>query len=594
MVNLLFPLTTVASLALLSFSFTLPVALIGSLNKDALMPAFRNPVRSMFFNILPDYMQGRARAISVAIVLPLALMTCGIILVLMQRLENPAYFLVPGIMAAGMYLLFNTKMNRAYVGTLIDTLKERLFLPDRRMYAALNGCNDEVRDEITTGVNHADPEVAVSFAKVLAASFPRQAPAVILKRARTAGTETTDRLMALLEPLDTAAFADELRALAGKGDAHLKSTILRLLLDSGSPEAEAAGLLESPNPRLRATAIHAGLQHPELQTVINSIVPAWEALLEAGTDSRLAAMDIISDLPLLPAAEKQILLGRYRAAFLELLADETADLKIRALHGLGRWEEALSEDVLALLRQLMDSENPAIRDAVTKCLHTVPGTQREVLLLQAIGDGHKRVREAGLEVLRTAVDDCENLALAWISGNRGSLRAQQTLLHMLLESALPKSTFEKIARNKLDEARRLQNALHFLQGERSVDETTSHAVLRYSLKEQLDQYLELVLLALEPLYETGLIGIIRAGIGSGDIRHIANAREALENLDDREPVAGLAEILRQSVNDEYTRDGSEFRDPADVIDWCAGHPDEWLRACGSRALQVETQGYARA
>jgi hypothetical protein len=91
-----------------------------------------------------------------------------------------------------------------------------------------------------------------------------------------------------------------------------------------------------------------------------------------------------------------------------------------------------------------------------------------------------------------------------------------------------------------------------------------------------------------------LIGIIRAGIGSGDIRHIANAREALENLDDREPVAGLAEILRQSVNDEYTRDGSEFRDPADVIDWCAGHPDEWLRACGSRALQVETQGYARA
>ncbi|MDH3872051.1 MAG: hypothetical protein OEU44_07550, partial [Gammaproteobacteria bacterium] len=96
-VNLLFPVTTVFSLLALVFSFALPSALLGSLNKDALMPAFRNPVRTMFFNVLPGYMQGRARAMSVAIVLPMALLSCGILLWFMQRMENTHFFLYPGI-----------------------------------------------------------------------------------------------------------------------------------------------------------------------------------------------------------------------------------------------------------------------------------------------------------------------------------------------------------------------------------------------------------------------------------------------------------------------------------------------------------------
>jgi ATP/ADP translocase len=133
-INLLFPWTTLASLSALTFSFAFPAALLGSLNKDAFMPAFRNPVRSMFFNALPDYIQGRARAMSVAIVLPLALLACGLILILMQRFENPQYFLVPGMIAAGLYLFSSTRMNHAYVSTLLSTLKERLFLPDKQMF----------------------------------------------------------------------------------------------------------------------------------------------------------------------------------------------------------------------------------------------------------------------------------------------------------------------------------------------------------------------------------------------------------------------------------------------------------------------------
>jgi hypothetical protein len=595
-VNLLFPWTTVTSLALLTFSFTLPVALIGSFNKDSLMPAIRNPVRSMFFNILPDYMQGRARAITVAIVLPLALMVCGIILILMQHLGSPAFFLVPGMLAAGMYLLYNKRMNRAYVDTLITTLKERLFLPENKMYSDLNGCNDDVLNEITAGVNHADPEVAITFAKVLTASFPEQAAAVILKRAQTAETDTQDQLMILLGALDVTTCSDELGALADRGDAHLKSTILRLMLDSGSTQAltEAAVLLDSANPRLRATAIHALLRHPDSGTGTDRIVSAWESLLGESNESRLAAMDISDDLHCLGTAQRQNLIKRYHAAISSLLGAGSAALTLRTLQGLSRWTVAAPEAIRSALQQALDSENPAEREAAARCLHLVAGNLREQLLLRAIGDAHKRVREAGIDTLRHVADSFDELALAWISGNRGSLRTQQALLGTLLDTTLPVSVFRKIVHSKLDEGRRLLDALHMLNREHGDPQGPGHTLLKYSLKERLDQTLDLVLLALEPLYEPGLIGIIRAGIISGDARHIASAREALDNLDNREPVAGLVDILRQSMQEDYGQGGSTFRNPKDVLDWCAGHSAEWLSLCGSRALQAEAAGNTHA
>ena len=234
-VNLLFPFTTLASLGALTFSFTFPAAVVGSLNKDALMPAFRNPVRSMFFNVLPDYIQGRARAISIAIVLPLALMTCGLILILMQRLDNPGYFLVPGMIAAGLYLFFGTRMNHAYVGTLISNLKERLFLPDKEMYSQLSGCSDEAMDEIMRGISHSDTEVSIAFAKVLVASFPERAAEIIIQQTHGKNTAAKNRLLTLLEPLDITSHAEELHSIARGGDAHLRTMILRMLINQGRP-----------------------------------------------------------------------------------------------------------------------------------------------------------------------------------------------------------------------------------------------------------------------------------------------------------------------------------------------------------------------
>jgi hypothetical protein len=91
---------------------------------------------------------------------------------------------------------------------------------------------------------------------------------------------------------------------------------------------------------------------------------------------------------------------------------------------------------------------------------------------------------------------------------------------------------------------------------------------------------------MEPLYEKGQIRIIRAGFSSGDRRHIANACEALENLPDQDTVAGLAEILQQTTGNAVGGGTAIFSRVDEVLDWCASHANEWLRQCGSRAMQA--------
>jgi len=591
--NLLFPWTTLATLAALVTSFAFPSALLGSINKDALMPAFRNPIRSMFFNVLPDYMQGRARAMSVALVLPLALMTCGLLLIVLQRLDNPVYFLVPGMVAAGLYLLSSKFMNRAYVSTLLATLKERLFLPDKRMYADLQGADADTLGEILRGINHPDVEIALAFARVLVASFPERAVEIILQRVRDMDNASTDRLLKLLAGLDLVPHAEGLRQLGNRGDSHLKTTVMGLLLDQGDSHTleEAIGLLDSSNPRLQSTAIHAALQQHTTGDTREQALAAWQQLLAGADTARLAALDIIPDLALLSATDREALLPGYLEGFACLLGDPAETTRLRALQGLHRWQGPLTPDIENAVSEALSSDNPGLRAAAASCLQLTSREQREALLLQATGDGHTLVRSAAIDALRAVADNYEELALNWLTADRGSLRAQQALLMSLLDAGLPDAVFENIVRNKAEAALQLQDAAGILERHPDATAGSARILLQYTLKELRDQTIELALMALEPLYEPGTIGIIRAGFSSGDTRHVANACEVLGNLDKQDMIGSLGDALQKSASGDYDQQKDVFfRTTDDVLNWCAQHGNEWLRTCGQHALAATTPG----
>jgi AAA family ATP:ADP antiporter len=585
-INLLFPWTTLVCLSALTFSFSLPSALLGSFNKDALMPAFRNPVRSMFFNILPGYIQGRARAISIALVLPLALMVCGVMLLLMQRLDNPAWFLAPGILAASLYLFSSLQMNKAYVSTLLATLKERLFLPDKRMYGDLQGCEHETLEEIIHGINHADTEVALAFARILASSFPEKAVDIILQRIDTMDNATTDSILNILTPLDVSAHADKLRELGAQGDQHLQTTVMRLLLDKGDKLTvrEAIKQLNNSNPRMRSTAIHAAIRYPDAHNSRDEAIASWHTLLQSDTASRRAAMANIPDINLLPEEQRQSLLYGYLEAFTALLADPSEQTKLRALQGLHLWKESVSMEITTAVAQHLYSENSLLRQAAVGCLHLINEPGRSKLLLLAIGDGHIRVREAGIAILKSTSEKYTDRALTSITGNEASLRAQQTLLTSILNEPLPKSVFADIACSKSGGILLLQNAHATLEREDGSTGNTARSLLQHTLKEQLDQTIELVLLALEPLYNKETIRIVHAGFSSGDSRHIANACEVLGNLGKDTMINNLSDALQKSAGGNFEQDCQSFTSVDEVLQWCAGHGNSWLNECGKQAL----------
>jgi HEAT repeat protein len=246
------------------------------------------------------------------------------------------------------------------------------------------------------------------------------------------------------------------------------------------------------------------------------------------------------------------------------------------------------------LASALQSRQAGLREAAAACLHLVPPAEREPLALQALGDGNKRVRKAAIAALQLATHDYPELALNWIAADLGSLRAQHELLRSVLNTRLPRAVFEDIARNKSNAARKLQAALEVLNRDAGSSAGTAYPILRYTLHEQLEQTIELALLAMEPLYEPGLIRIIRAGFTSGDERHIANACEALENLPGQETVAGLAEILQQATGNAIAGGNSIFSRLDEVLAWCMDHTNEWLSQCGNRAMQALQTGGTRA
>ena len=581
-IHLLFPLTTITSLVALAFSFALPAALLGSLNKDSLMPAFRNPIRTMFFNVLPGYLQGRARAMSIAIVLPLALFFCGSLLWLMLKVEDTRYFLVPGILAACGYLYFNRKMNRAYVSTLLNTLKEKLFLPDERLYSELQGGSGDVVEEITQGVNHKESEVAVAFSRALVDACPDRAVDIILERVAQADNATADRLLRILAPLDIRPHIPQLFRLTKQGDNHLRATLLKMLVEQGDAQSLeiASGYLDSDNPRLRAVAICAALR----MSSAHGVEAVWLELLDAGLPSRLAALDLIPDLQLLNETGRSRIVPVYRQMITQLLQQQPDDIRIRVLRQLPRWTGDVEAAVTQVLAEDIVRDNPELREAAAGCLHLLLKPGSDGLALQVLGDGHPGVRQAALRTLQRHFPDFQDIATRWVSDNQGNPRAQQALIEHLQQTKLPNAAYESIAGRKANEASRLHDALVGIeQAIARNGETTALVLLGHAVRERMEQTIQLSLLALTPLHEPGIISIIRAGFSSGDIRHVANAIEALGSLDNRHVADRLHAILQDCTGIQHRENASMFRNLESILDWCQAQPDTWLRECARHA-----------
>jgi HEAT repeat protein len=580
-VGLIFPTSAALSFIALLISFSLPAALIGIFSRDVIFPAIRKPTRMVFLHALPDYMLGRVNALSVGLVLPLALLVASGFLLLAQTLPNPFYFVVGGVFSSLLYLYFRVRANHAYTPALLSTLSNRLFLPHRHGEDPLHAGNEELHKELARGVAGSDDNMALAYARMMTAVCPDQAPNAITQRLPSASYTTRDRLLRLLIT-NNLPVSDVLFDALADTDLRLSATIFEALFDAKDQRAigYVTQCLRSDNPRLAAIGVF-GVYRYGLTDLEPAAKQIWEQLLSSQHDvENIAGLELLARMPD----------RRWESRLRELLQHTSVRVRRAALNALGCFPHGALVDFASALKEPYKSEDPELRALCVKGYRVLDSKTIRELFMQALEDEHHAVRDAALSLL----DESEGrgqvieIVTRWILENRGFPRAQQSALSALSRYRLPGEIFERIAETKAREASTLSHALRVIRREHG-DNLKNDSVLSLLViifQERITQVLDSALMAMENFENPATIAAIRAGLASRERRHIAQACEALHNLRDHKLTGLLIALVDNTgLEKKAVRDsrGDSFQSARDVIAWCMRHPDSWLRECAARA-----------
>ncbi|MDH5710573.1 MAG: MFS transporter [Gammaproteobacteria bacterium] len=588
--KLIYPVLTLLSYILLLLSPGFYTALVASVNNSTMMPAFRNPSRQMFFNVLPDYIKGRARATSVALVLPAALFIGGALIMYLQTTENPSLIIYLGFACAVMYSLFCFRMGKVYSKTLIENLKQKLYLPENISKAAYRGNNETLFSELLKGLASEDKWVCLSYAELLIKSFPEESVLPIMLRIESAPPTIADHLIRLVAGAGNKFIVSDLMLIAEKGDDHLKSTIYDVVLEYA--EHDYPGLIETclsaEHSRVRVPGIKAAVRkgHGEL---FQRGMEAWYELLHGDWAQQMSVIEMYPLMEHLSETKKREVKAVYERVFAALLTGEGDARRVVIYRAISHWQGLQSEALSGLIINDMRSVEPELRAAATNCLPVLPDEQdRKKYIWMMLADGHASVRKSALSVLQSMYQSLEQVCLEWLMTEAvGSPRAQKVLLQSLIELGIERACLQQVVDKKAVYATELLAAINAFDSGGEV----AMVMMRTVLEERLTEMIDLILLAAEPMVAEGSIAVIRAGLSSKDASSVADAHEALQSIDDKE----LAVLLSDMIDRRYDRAArrgyrKDFADRKAVLQWCVDSGDAWMQECGHYAMNATDKG----
>lgn len=573
-VNLVFPVTSVLSYLLLAISFTLPAALVASFNKDSLMTAIRNPTRNLLFNALPDYMQGRGRSLLMALVLPVAVITTGGFLHGVRLIENAEVFLATGLVASAVYLYFSVRINRAYVRTILDTLKERVFLPENQQNNLLRNGGGALLAELIKGIGHDDPEIVVSHATLLVRGYPDKCMPVILDRIKRADAVLGNRLLKIVRHLDLSAHRDALRTCLVDADDQFRATVYSLLFSCREPEAEneVVSFLNSPDAEIQAIGAYGVFQYDRKDLYDKADGVLAHLLRHPNPVVVRAGLNLLRSAPV----------KEQHSILTNTLDHADVEIQKSALAAVYRWSGQPGKEWRVKIQALCDSADPGVRIACTRALSRYNEDEAAGILFGLLEDRHPGVRSEAVKSLKTVLPNHSAALMEWVLGNSGSPRAQQSVLDAMDRGTIGVDLFVKVARSRLEDALRCRDLLQTMDKSNGY-RTPAEELLMHVLRERIQQYTNVILGVMAFLEDPVTLGVIRAGLQSGDPRQIANACEALSELKHLDLANGL-EVLYGARHGKTARNGQWFLHPADGLRWVAGNLDPWMRKVAARAL----------
>ncbi|WP_455220483.1 hypothetical protein [Kaarinaea lacus] len=587
-VKLWFPVTSVVSYLGLLISFTFPFALLASFSKDVIMNAFRNPVRGIIFNAIPENIRGRARATALFIVMPLALSICGALLWLMQTMAEPAYFVGLGLASALGYLIYALRVNKAYVDEIIVSLKRSLMMPSQE---DLNdrGASGSETELILKYLSQNQDSANNEFSKVLVSVFPNEAPDILLKQLGEGDNAKTDKLIKILSPLDPPGFRTELWPIMEKADNHLFSTILDAVVEPKNQRVQAAleKALKSTNPRILATGIKGVIVY-EYADLAEQAIDQWKKLLGSSQlPDQLAVLELMQYVHSVPYEAEQ-LTRDYRQKILALLQQDNARVKHRALESLQAWPEQSFTEISHHLKQLFATGDINLRLQCVINSYLLSRPDYQAITMKALNDANSRVREAAVRLIFQREDNSIELLTGWLTNhNTGSFRAQKAMIDVLYENNAPAGAMAKVIIWKTNQLEETQGALDFITQQDKTGDSALQ-VLYYTLAEKRDQLVDIVLSALRSIESPDIISVVRSGIHSKDSRYIAQACEVLHDMKNKHVATVLGDILENLDRKKKYKEAEkamELMNLESMLSWCQKQSDPWLRECATEIIE---------
>lgn len=583
--NLIYPVTTLASFGGLAVSFRLPSGIAANFNYETLGNTVAGPVDTLNYNAIPRRFLGRVRGITDGLCYPLGVALAGALLWAGQEMLDDFQITLAGLALSGAFVALGYGVGRHYLSSLVEMLRSR----------SVN------LDEVGEGLVKLPAKYAEEVRRLLTSAD---------RNAQILGVELAARM-------NPAEFLNELQALLPSADVRLRRALVKLYV-AFRPEGldkPLRELLESGDETMREMALELAVALPALReslldderlaALLRDASPVVRGLagvvtkLSAGRDAQLdAACDAILDEELPPAAHLAMIQAIRTAkdpALVPVLrrilerADPTVkDDALDALAGFigsGAPFEGLEE----IAASYLNHEEAPVRAAAAKVLGRLRSSGAAAKLAPLLADANQTVRENAAAALAACGDaalpaaepllasprpEVVEAAISAIGGVR-STRAEEILFRFM------QSDYQQVRRN-----------LEWLP---QLPEDSVWMPLRTALEDSNQRIMQRTLHLLGALGHSRTLNCVRRILHSTDERVRADAVETLASLSHRrfvEPILPLLEVQAATDKRPKHQQRREAARRADkklpvsprelrrIVEEAAESSDRWVRVGG--------------
>ena len=579
LVNLIFPCSTALSFGLLAISASFIPALFARFNYMGMMPAFRAPVFNLFYTALPKYIQGRARAMIIGLILPLGLGCAGLMLLWVPKTMVGQPLAFAGLLLSLLYIFVKTRKNRAYSETLLTLIQRQVFSDKKQSMEGIGRFGAEVAQRVVDLMQSADNlEAARAYASLLVEHAPEIAAEQLQNGFQHMPPPIIEYLLQALASSNLPAWRMAVRNALRHENARVRITAASLIEAHGEEAALLPPMLENwlqeNNPRLQAQAACIMLKHPGLLAP-QAAETALVCLLQGDAGAQICALNAVAELGD-PERRKQARglleapVTRVRAAAVRCCAE-------------------LSEDEVERIGIVCDAAqdvNAAVRVAAAQTLARIGTPETRLSLLQdLLRDREFVVRRAAQLAAAACMPQTTAAYASALTTYYDQFPLQKLLSRHLGQSALAGKNvlLEGLAQTHLSAAYDKKTLAQQLEKNAASDQQ----FLALVLEEDVQQHIDLVLEILNLQDASGIMASVQAALKSENRPLRAQALESLRNAADTQFMLDLCAFLDAEFDRTCLPQHASSLPAAggEALQWCASHGSAWLRQCANTLLR---------